>query len=239
MNSSHIESLILCIDTSSPTGSLALGTFGRILAELTVDVTTTHSESLLSHIDFLFKAARKNLSEIDAVAVTSGPGSFTGIRIGLATAKGICYAQKKPLFTFSSLQLLAQNLPFESSVCPILNAQKNEIYAAIYQYGRESVAPMAVSPDKLTEFIKEPCVFVGSGFTPYHHILRHLGIAAPPHLNAPRAAAMLTLIAQTQSDSDNFSFPPFSAENLAAAHPLYLRKSEAEVQWEKRKNKMK
>ena len=132
------QSLILAMDSATACSSVALtcGTRqdGRVAASLSLTGNVTHSRRLFSAIDYLMKEAGVNWAAIAGIAVSLGPGSFTGLRIGLATAKGLAAAAGKLLFGVSTLDSLAAKCSTEKLVCAVLDARKKEVYAALYRY---------------------------------------------------------------------------------------------------------
>ena len=125
--------LMLALDTASPTGSVALVQGECLLGESLLNLKTTHSERLLGVVDRLLEGLGCTLDQLDALAVVRGPGSFTGLRVGMATAKGLALALELPLVGISSLAALAANAPFaRMPVCALLDARKDEVYAGLY-----------------------------------------------------------------------------------------------------------
>jgi tRNA threonylcarbamoyladenosine biosynthesis protein TsaB len=170
------------------------------------------------------------MTEVDGFGVTQGPGAFTGLRVGIAAVKGLAMATGKPIAGFSSLAMLAMNIPLSGlPVCTLLDARKNEVYAGLYSTRCGNPAAlrldMVISPCELTEWIKEPTILVGDGVLRYREqLLEMLGgnaIFAPSHSHLPRASngAMITLAALQRGDSISPS----------ALLPIYLRLSEAEI----------
>ncbi len=224
--------ILLTIQTASPAGSLALSDGERLLAEINLDVRKTPTEWLLQAIDDLLAKADLGKGDLDAIGVVRGPGSFTGLRVGLATAKGLALAADCPLLGVSSLQCLAMQLPFTSiPVCVMLDARKQEVYSAFYNW--EGGFPHAVTvecvikPEELLFDISNETLFVGNGAVVYRSlIVRQLAERArfaPAFLNLPRAAAAAAL-ALREWDAGR----TFSADELM---PSYLRLSEAELNW--------
>ena len=222
--------VLLTIQTATPAGSLALTDGSQLLAELNLDVRMTPTEWLLSSIEELLELAGLERTDIDGVAVVNGPGSFTGLRVGLATAKGLGISTGCPLLDVSSLQCLAMSLPFSSlPICAVMDARKQEVYAATYRW--EDGLPHAVDvervikPADLLESIQEETVFVGSGALVYRDlIVEKLGnqaLFAPTFMNLPRAAAAAYLAL-----ADWEAGQVLSVDELM---PNYLRPSEAEL----------
>jgi tRNA threonylcarbamoyladenosine biosynthesis protein TsaB len=163
--------LILAVDTTTPSGSVAILAGTRLVAEIAVESTSTHSSRLLASVNLLLGALNLGIKDIEGFAVAPGPGSFTGIRIGLSTIKSFAFASGKPVAPISSLQALAWKLRDSQNklVCPMLDAKKGEIYAALFEVegGRmkECVAQGAYSPgDFLSRLPKHRNIlFIGNG----------------------------------------------------------------------------
>ncbi|MDD3051112.1 MAG: tRNA (adenosine(37)-N6)-threonylcarbamoyltransferase complex dimerization subunit type 1 TsaB, partial [Candidatus Cloacimonetes bacterium] len=134
---------ILAIDTSSSCGSIAISNDNNIRYISYLDLQTTHSERLMPQIDYGLKQAEMKINQINLVAYSNGPGSFTGIRIGLATAKGICFALGIPLVSFNTLEILAYSFKgYSRNILAFMDARMNEVYAALYTPElKEIIAP--------------------------------------------------------------------------------------------------
>ncbi|MEJ2690842.1 MAG: tRNA (adenosine(37)-N6)-threonylcarbamoyltransferase complex dimerization subunit type 1 TsaB [Deltaproteobacteria bacterium] len=229
----HERPLILAIENSGPCGSVALGSPNGCLAEYSLTSQKTHSKRLLATIDQLFRETEQTIFGIDAIAISIGPGSFTGLRIGLATVKGLCMAAAKPLIGVSTLDALAMQLPYQPrQVCAALDARKKEIFAACYKtdhHGlpRQTMAPAALSPEALAGLITEETVFIGDGIQLYGVLLaKKLGPLfkeVSPTLFFPRAGAIAAVALHLYAEGE-FLDP------LTAA-PLYVRASDAEIQF--------
>src|SRR5439155_20361766 len=161
---------LLAVETSTLTGALALLDGEALIAESRVNVAVAHGERLLAAADALLTGARWRVADLDALAVAIRPGSFTGLRIGVSTVKGLAFATGKPVVAVPTLDALAWNVPFAGRpVCPILDAKKGEVYTALYltQDGRlDRLSPdRAVAPEALVEELARdpggPIVFVG------------------------------------------------------------------------------
>lgn len=124
----------LAIDTSTPLGSVALGRGDRLLAELVVGVQARHSESLLPAVDYALRSAGVEVAELGAVVVAGGPGSFTGVRVAGATAKGLVRSLGVPLYAYSGLMALAASAADQAPVCALYDARRGEVYAACYRF---------------------------------------------------------------------------------------------------------
>ncbi|NMC74323.1 MAG: tRNA (adenosine(37)-N6)-threonylcarbamoyltransferase complex dimerization subunit type 1 TsaB [Geobacteraceae bacterium] len=220
---------LLVIDTSTGSCSVALMENGRLSAEWLVNPETTGSTPLLRSLDLVLESAGVEIAAIDALGVTLGPGSFTGLRVGIATVKGLSLATGAPVAGFSSLAMLAMNLPFAAyPVCPMLDARKNEVYAALYRCGDlpETIfGDCVASPDDFLDHIREPTLFIGSGALRYRETItaRLGGLAhfAPSGCHAPRASSGALLAADCIARGETIP-----AGKLV---PAYIRPSEAEI----------
>ena len=160
--------ILLTIQTASPAGSLAISDGEQLLAEINLDLRKTPTEWLLPSIEDLLAKAGIEKSDLDAIGVVRGPGAFTGLRVGLATAKGLALATGCPLLGVSSLQCLAMQLPFPRLlVCVMLDARKQEVYAALYRWEAGCPHPLTeervINPEKLLSEVTGEALFVGNG----------------------------------------------------------------------------
>ena len=221
---------VLALDTASATGSVALLDGERLIAETLLNLRATHSERLLGQIRQVLAAAGLALTDLDLIAAVSGPGSFTGLRVGLATAKGLAHAAGLPLIGVSTLRLLAMNLPLcPLPVCAFLDARKREVYTALFTWrdglpqpvGSELVLPPAAALHRLEGEV----ALVGDGVLLYRDLIDEI-LSSRAHLPAlchhqPRAAAAAVLA------SRDFSL---GAEATATGlKPVYIRPSDAEI----------
>ena len=228
---------ILAVDTATTSCSAAIVDNGLVNAELTTVNNQTHSKHLMTMIDTVCGLSGLEITAIDGFAVTLGPGSFTGLRIGISTVKGLAWSLKKPVVGISSLEALAwQCAPVSYLICPLLDARKHEVYACRYRFlageltkeGSEQVAaPAAVIHD-----IREPCLFVGNGAILYEkEISQKLGevafIAGGSH-DKIRASS----IAELSVDR----FTRHQTDDVASLVPRYIRKSDAELHWKNNLN---
>lgn len=221
---------ILALDTASATGSVALLDGERLVAEVLLNVNTTHSERLLDQVDQVLVAGDMSLFDLDLLAVVRGPGSFTGLRVGLATAKGLAQAARLPVYGISTLQLLAMNLPLCSvPVCAFLDARKQEVYSALFTW--KDGLPLATGPelvarpDKILLQLEGEVALVGDGVSIYRTLIDQIlgGRALLPDVchHQPRASAAAVLAARLyQGDAQS------SASQLT---PVYIRPSDAEL----------
>jgi tRNA threonylcarbamoyladenosine biosynthesis protein TsaB len=229
--------LILAIETATGCGGVALTRggvdSGRLIGEYTVQPETTHSRQLLGSVVALMRAAACDWGELDGVAVSLGPGSFTGLRIGLAAAKGIALAAGRPLLGVPTLDALAAQIPGGSDLplCCLLDARKQQVYAAFYRHEndgpRRTSDFLALSAEQLAERITEPTLVVGPGLVACRSWLEHHPSArlAPTGLVHPRAALV------GLCGADALARGATAAEDLA---PLYVRGFEIGAKKEKR-----
>lgn len=238
---------ILALDSSGMVAGVAIvegdGNESVTVAEYTVNYKKTHSQTLLPMLDEIVKMTEQDLSEIDAIAIAGGPGSFTGLRIGSATAKGLGLALNKPLIHIPTLEGLACNLwGSEKIICPIMDARRRQVYTGIYKFenGKLTVIEdqMAIGIEELGEKLNsfgEPVIFLGDG-VPVHRealetqICKELEIAfAPAQMNRQRAASVGWLGLQYLAEGK---------VTAAASHqPEYLRMSQAERERQERLKK--
>jgi tRNA threonylcarbamoyladenosine biosynthesis protein TsaB len=220
---------LIAVDTTTPSGSVALLEGERVLGEIGVEAATTHSTRLLASVDFLLKTQGWTIADIDGFAVTPGPGSFTGLRIGLSTVKAFAFAAGKPVAMVSSLAALAElhRDGAETLIGPMLDAKKGEIYAALYDKtdGRlkEIVPQGAYAPEEYLKLM--PCraaVFAGSGIELCRKRLQALlgdkvrFSTRPPFIAVEVGRLGLTLLREGKGVGS------------AAVEPLYFRRSQAE-----------
>lgn len=226
--------LLLCVDNSTMYGSVAIVSDSGCINEHTLISSVTHSKRLLAEIDTIMQECELKWDDLDGLAICLGPGSFTGLRIGLTTIKGICMATGLPLMGVSSLEALASQFPYCAlPICPILDARKQEVYAALYQTktGKllTDLKPVVIGIKQLLTTITKPTLFIGDGVNVYKEtITKHLedhAFFGPPQLIFPRAAAIGTL-ALNQFKNKQFL-------DQASASPFYIRASDAEINLQK------
>ncbi len=222
--------LVLGIESSTMQGGVALVGESGLVAEYTLNVEVTHSERLLPALDRLLQDAGVTLETLQGLAVSIGPGSFTGLRIGLSTAKGLAYATGLPLVGVPTLEVLAWSVPYVAvPVCPVLDARKQEVYAALYRYEHGALSEVmeaaALPPETLCAKIRRPTLFLGDGLVAHGDLFRRLlgeKLLTPPAAHrGPRPASVAELGRQRLLRGERDA-----AERLV---PLYLRPSEAEL----------
>jgi tRNA threonylcarbamoyladenosine biosynthesis protein TsaB len=226
----EIAMLILAADTTTPSGSVALLRDEVVLGEVDLDTPGTHSASLLPSIDFLLRAQGLNVEAVDGFAVAAGPGSFTGIRIGLSVVKALAYASGRAVAPVSTLEALAAKLegPRPGLACPLLDAKRGEVYAALFELKsnlRVEIIPQAAyDPEAFLSRLPTRRVvsFIGNGLGPYRaRVLAYARDKARFPKRSPFIAVevgRLGAVALRQGRG-------VAAREL---RPLYFRKSQAE-----------
>ena len=222
--------IILAADTTTPSGSVAFFRDADLIGEIDLESPSTHSARLLKAIDFLIRAAGLDIRDVDGFAVAAGPGSFTGIRIGLAAIKSLAYASGRPAVPVSTLEALAWKLagPQNGLVCPILDAKKGEIYGALFEAG-ESLGPEIIPQgayDPAAFFARLPAgrivSFIGGGLDVYRELL-------PPRLkDKARFPLRSPFIAAEVGRLGFAALRAGKGIDSRSLEPLYFRKSQAE-----------
>lgn len=220
---------VLAIETSTLAGGVALCEDGRIAGLSALDVALTHSERLLAMIDRLLDDCRWTLARVDGLALSIGPGSFTGLRVGAATVKGLALALDVPVAPVPTLDALAANVPFAAApVCALLDARKGEVYCALYRWDegamRRDSDYLALSPEAAVERLPSPVIVLGDGVRACGPFLERAGVDA---LLAPPAQAMPS--AATVAQIGEAMLRAGAGVPADAIEPLYLRPSEAEL----------
>ena len=224
---------ILAFDTATSNCSVAITrggwNDGQVVGSISFDSAVTHSRRLLGSIDWLLQTTELDSSEIAALALGTGPGSFTGLRIGMATAKGFAHGRGLPLIGISSLDCVATAVRSERLICVVMDARKEEVYSCFYrcQSGAQAQRcspPVVISPAKLAELIEEPVTMAGDGVRVYSDLFSEkLGDKAEflPWINAPRAETIGFLAAD--------SLRKGNVLELEQATPDYVRSSDAQL----------
>lgn len=223
---------VLGIDSSGLVASVAVVEDGQMLAEYTVNYKKTHSQTLLPMLNEIAQMIELDLKSLDVIAVAAGPGSFTGLRIGSATAKGLGLALEKPLVSVPTVEGLAYNFcGSDKVVCPLMDARRNQVYTGIYEFNGNELkiieSQMAVGIDEIAEKINSlgrEVIFLGDGVTVYQGILTEKitvpYLFAPAHMNKQRAGAVAALGLQYAQQG--------KTETAESHQPDYLRLSQAE-----------
>lgn len=227
---------ILAIETSTMLGGVAVADENGLIAETRLNVKSTHSERLMEIIDRQLRQSGMTLGDIDAFAVASGPGSFTGLRIGLGTAKGLCYASGKPLVMVPTLEAYARNFLFtEQPVCVMLDARRGEVYAAVFDCRNGALVTLmeatSVALESLFKNSDSPILLAGEGAQIYRErlisILGEKALFGPVEKMVPSPVTVAALGIE-KALRGQYTDP-------AAAEPFYVRKSEAEVKWSEKR----
>ncbi len=227
---------ILAIDSSGLVASVAVVCGDELIAEYTINHKKTHSQTLLPMLDEIRNMVELDLESIDAIAVAEGPGSFTGLRIGSATAKGLGLALEKPLIGVPTVDGLAYNLyGTDKLVCPIMDARRNQVYTGVYRFVKDGEdfalqtvkEQCAVSIDEMIDFLNtigEEVIFLGDGVPVFcEKIKEKLQVAfsfAPAHRNRQSAASVAALAVKYYRQG--------KVQTAAEHGPNYLRMSQAE-----------
>ena len=228
-----IRMKILGIDSSGLVASVAITEDDELIGEYTLNYKKTHSQTLLPMLDELKKMVELDLDSIDAIAVAKGPGSFTGLRIGSATAKGLGLALDKPLVAVPTVDALAFNLwGAKTNICPVMDARRNQTYTGLYRFDENQnfevlVEQCAVDIHEIIEKVNEnntPVTFLGDGVPTFKQVIEEEVkvpfFFAPAGMNRQRAAALNLLAKQYIEKGDTVSAADF--------RPDYLRLSQAE-----------
>ncbi len=225
-----MEPRFLTVQTATPGGSVALTAGDQLLGEFCLNTPRPVGDWLLDGANTLLESAGLKLADLDAFGIVAGPGAFTGLRVGMATIKGLAMAVDKPVVAVSSLECLALQAPYcAMPVCAMLDARKKEVYVALYAHQgtevRTLVDERVVAPEDFLAYCPEETLFIGNGATAYRTLLmRQMGPRA--HFlsglyDLPRAALAAQLVYRGWQAGD-----ACSAEQI---QPRYIRPSEAEL----------
>lgn len=223
--------LILGIDTSTNVGTVAIYSDTKgTLGEISVNINKTHSENIMVMIDELFKLTNTTINDVDKIAVSIGPGSFTGIRIGVAVAKGLASATNCKIVGVNELDVIAGNSTSnECEICSIIDARKERGYYCTFKYENGILKQLEdYKVGELREFLESrkeiKTLYLGDGAINYKNLISSIvgenGLFAPKSLNLPRASVVAELGANGE-------------DNLYTMEPIYLSKSQAEREKEK------
>ncbi len=227
---------VLGIDTSTSCGSVGLVFDESIVSEFLLNNSVTHSERLLGAIELVLREARCPVEDLDGWAISLGPGSFTGLRIGVSTIKGLAFGTQKPVTGVSTLDVLASQVsPTPHLICPILDARKNEIYTAFYRYEEEKLLKklsgyQTIKPQNLIRKIEEKTIFVGDGVKTYGNDIKNslpsLSLFPPAPFHLPHGSTVARLGLELLLKGEYLDLSSFT--------PIYVRPSEAEIKWQER-----
>lgn len=221
---------LLAIETSTMLGGIAVMEDDTLIAESRMNVKATHSGRIMAGIDAALRTAGLTIDAIDVFGIASGPGSFTGLRVGLSTVKGMSYATGKRVVSVSTLEAFAWNVPFSSHlVCPLLDARKKEVYAGVFRWSGNGftkvIDEQTIKIDSLLDAIGESVIFLGEGSLLYKDRIQALlgekaFFAAPQDMVPSPANVAYLCMAKARN---NFFDDPVKLV------PRYIRKSEAEI----------
>ena len=227
---------ILAIDTSATVASCAVVEGEKLVCEHILNNKLTHSQTIMPQVEAVLREGELTVADIDLFAAVTGPGSYTGLRIGVSAVKALAHAANKPCAAVSALEAMAYNLACSNAIIvPIMDARREQVYNAIYRSNgnvlSEITAPRAISIIDCCKEIAdmgEKAVFLGDGLAVYRNIIKEqlgeLAIFAPANINAQMAASAAVLAA---------SKPQISYSELS---PFYLRKSQAEREYEEKRS---
>jgi tRNA threonylcarbamoyl adenosine modification protein YeaZ len=228
---------VLGIDTSSQNASIAIIDNEKLIAEYTINTKKTHSQKLMPMIEEMFKASDMKIDEIDLIGICIGPGSFTGLRIGMATAKAIAHVRNIPIVGVNSLESLAFNMNLSKfTIFPIIDAQRNQVYTSGYTWENNKFKSLGdinvISIDELVENIKngsDEVIFLGEAVNLYKETfenIKNINIAPSSH-NISRASSLCQLAINKYNNN-------IDIHNCYTINPMYIRKSQAEVQYDEK-----
>ncbi|NFH68801.1 tRNA (adenosine(37)-N6)-threonylcarbamoyltransferase complex dimerization subunit type 1 TsaB [Clostridium botulinum] len=228
--------ILLSIDSSSKVATAALFEDDTLLGEVTLNNKKEHSTILMTLVESLLDSCNLDIDSVDGFVVSKGPGSFTGLRIGMATVKGLSFGSNKPYVSISSLDALAYSIaPFNGIICPVMDALRNNVYTALYKSCNGKLEKImdysALDINELVDMLNEKeenVMFIGDGLNnTKEYILNNCNncFFPPNHLNLVRASSLgeLGMIKLKNGEYDNSNSAPF-----------YLKKPQAEREYEKR-----
>ena len=216
--------LVLALDTTTSSGSCALARGRVVVCEQVNDAPNAHAEHLPGDLISLLDRAGVRLQEIDAFAVAVGPGSFTGLRIGIATMQGLAFAEGKPLIGVSGFDALVRIGGSAGRVATWIDAWRGEVFAALYEDGREIESPVVSRPEVLLEPLRgRPTLFLGDGARAHADLIQRM-LGDECRLGDPVAPPLAGTIAILASETG-----PSSEHSPHAIRPLYVRRTEAEL----------
>jgi len=237
MRKGRISLRIFAVDTSSNAATAALLEDDILLGEYILNHKKTHSQKIMPIIDEIFKSSELKPADIDIYAVSIGPGSFTGLRIGVATVKALAHAVDKPIIEVGTLEAMAYNIPYsQHTLCPIMDARRSQVYNAIYKWENEKLIivkePRAVSIEEcVNDVMGQKVIFIGDGIgVNREYIKSRMGdnaVFAPAAYSNQRASSVAQAAYYKSAVRENL-------KSYMDVLPEYLRKSQAEREYEER-----
>lgn len=228
---------ILAADTSTNVAAAAITDGERLIGEYILNHKKTHSQKLMVIIDELMQSTQTDINDIELFAVVVGPGSFTGLRIGIAAMKTLAHVTNKPVAQINTLEALSYNLPMcPYYIVPMLDARRRDVFTAVYKNGAEIKAPCAETIDECVEFVKSlggEAVFLGDAVLLHKELIQEkLGGKAhfvPANLNEPRASSAAACALDKYNRGEVCRYDE--------AEPVYIRKSQAEREYDEKHGK--
>lgn len=232
---------ILGIDTSTMVASVAVIEDNQLVCEYTINTKKTHSQKLMPMIENMLKESDLNINDIDLIGICVGPGSFTGLRIGMATAKAIAHVNNIPIVGVTSLEMLAANMNLcDKKICSILDAQRNQVYTAKFEYIGNRLVQIndtdVLEIDKLINEIsssEDDYILIGEAVYKYEEKLKdieNISIPSPSH-NMTKASSLCSIALEKYNQGENI-------ESCYTINPMYIRKSQAEVQYDEKMKRL-
>ena len=230
---------VLAIESSAVTASVAIMTEDTLIAEYTINYKKTHSQTLLPMIDEICRMTETNVSDCDIIAVSNGPGSFTGLRIGAATGKGLALALDKPMVAVPTLEAMAYNLYGDDRIiCPVMDARRGHLYSGLYRFENGKLITVheqcLISYEELAGIlneVKEQVVFVGDGIAVAKDYFKDNLICdytfSPASLRTQRASSVALAAVDMANEGKTISSDMLK--------PDYLRPSQAEREHSKKR----
>jgi len=232
--------LILALDSSTQTGAVSLCQGERIIAEYNLNLKMTHSQRLMPQVVRVMEETQMELNELDGIAVGIGPGSFTGIRIGVATAKSLAQVLEIPIVSVSTLEVLANSLVHtDKYICPVIDARRERVYTGVYKEKMDGLKQQVLSErmisvtdlvQKIGQDFNEDVIFIGEAIDKYGAIIKsELGKQArfvTSTYNIPRGGILGRIGANKLKNDEG--------DDLFKVNPNYLKRSQAEIDWERR-----
>ena len=224
---------VLGIDTSTSCGSVGLIDDGEVISDYLLNVPVTHSQRLLGAIELVLREAGCPIENLDGWAIALGPGSFTGLRIGVSAVKGLAFATGKPVTGVSTLDVLASQIaPTPYLICPVLDARKKEVYTAFYRFENNLIKrqsdDQAIKPEDLVRRIKEQTIFLGDGARTYRDFFLNSLSSLALFPSVPFHLSHGSMVAKLGSELLQRS----ECLDLSTFAPIYVRPSEAEMKWQ-------